>query len=493
MGSDIDNMYLDRIEWEFIEKNLALTENIEGKYFKNNISEIKLWRDDDYNIKGEVNYIFEEYKNKFSYENKPGELIKPITFIGENYHTREKFKLERCYIGNQKFSMQDDNYGNILINCIAALSTGYVEKSLGCESEVIWITDWYINGPKVAKVYLNYTKRELYKEYIRERELKNKSKTEFKGDIKIKSSLDYSFVNCEKVKFIIHSVPNKYEPQWSEKIGIEYRKEFGIPNIEDRKSISEIVSFVVGRQLLNIGSSEFDSNGYPIKQIFLNTPVSDVRRLCNQNELPPIDLELYSNSYNIESILKELVPKYIELKDQLKLNEALYRYWISNQLPIGINLPILANGIEILAKSWFKSNKCKMKGVYMDKNEFDKITESNIKDIELKMKDVEYSDRIIRRMKNAFQFGANESLEIFFNEIGLKIGDLEKKAIKARNEMIHSNSDYSQEKLEKMIVLSKAYRTLFNRIFLTLLQYKGDYIDYSVVGFPRKNIGEPLG
>ena len=94
-------------------------------------------------------------------------------------------------------------------------------------------------------------------------------------------------------------------------------------------------------------------------------------------------------------------------------------------------------------------------------------------------------------MKNTFQLGVNERLQFFFDEIGLKIGDVENKAIRARNPMAHSTLPEAKER--EMIYLSNAYRTLFNRILLKILDYKEDYVDYSVLGFPEKNIDKPLG
>ena len=44
-----------------------------------------------------------------------------------------------------------------------------------------------------------------------------------------------------------------------------------------------------------------------------------------------------------------------------------------------------------------------------------------------------------------------------------------------------------------MINLTNVYKTLFNRIFLKILGYQENYVDYSTLGHPEKNIDEPSG
>ncbi|MBX4258842.1 hypothetical protein KTC96_14255 [Clostridium estertheticum] len=494
MGKDGQNVYLDRIEWEGLQSKRIIKENISSVILKDTANEIEIWRGEDYKIKAKITGVFMHGEDTLSYKGKAGEIIKPVEITGENYHGIEKFKLEHCYIGNESSTGAVDVSGNFYRNYSIELMTYHVERKTNSKEEVSWLTDWYINSHKMNFFYPRLTTRKVSETFIRNRGTRNDDEDDviFNGFNSNNSGRDYAIIDCDDIKFIIHSVPKGYEPNWSEKVGIEYRKEFGIiPDVNKKEAISEIVSFIIGRQLIHVGSTSFSSLGYAIEDTFKNPNVDNILSLCQKSDIPPIRLGTYETMDRIELVLKQIVPKYLKLRDELKLNDALLRYWLSSTLPIGSNLPVLANGVEILASAWFASNKSKVKGVYMPKSKFDNLLGKDFDEIEEKLKNVEYGDRIVRRMRNTFQLGVNERLQFFFDEIGLKIGEVEKKAIRARNSMAHSR--LSEEKEREMIYLSNAYRTLFNRILLKILDYKDDYVDYSVLGFPEKNIDKPLG
>jgi hypothetical protein len=89
---------------------------------------------------------------------------------------------------------------------------------------------------------------------------------------------------------------------------------------------------------------------------------------------------------------------------------------------------------------------------------------------------------------------SNESLEFFFDEINLPVGEVERGAIQARNPMAHGSSVLFDEAAhEQMLRDTFAYRTLFNRILLKILGYEGDYVDHSVPGWPERPLEEPMG
>lgn len=91
------------------------------------------------------------------------------------------------------------------------------------------------------------------------------------------------------------------------------------------------------------------------------------------------------------------------------MNEVLERYWIAERLPLGIGIPILHNGIEILANNWFKS-KIKNAWCLFAKKEFEQRLNEEFSAIEKKLHSIRYGDRILNRMRGAFQTGAREKL-----------------------------------------------------------------------------------
>jgi hypothetical protein len=59
--------------------------------------------------------------------------------------------------------------------------------------------------------------------------------------------------------------------------------------------------------------------------------------------------------------------------------------------------------------------------------------------------------------------------------------------------MAHSSlGDISDEEIKETLRMTRAYETLFNRIFLKLLFYNRHYIDYYTLGHPNRIIDEPI-
>ena len=113
-----------------------------------------------------------------------------------------------------------------------------------------------------------------------------------------------------------------------------------------------------------------------------------------------------------------------------------------------------------------------------------------------KLGDNPNKDRILRKIQSANNRGSGETVEDFFKKLGLNIGAAEKKAMRARNKMIHSRVTASgQEQIKDLVRLSFAYRTLFHRVMLKLLGYSGKYLDYTAEGLPlpEKEVEEAAG
>jgi len=361
------------------------------------------------------------------------------------------------------------------------------------QSSPSWLTEWYLNGVHEYRLFPRSTTRLRTSEYIREREVYQKPEHRFEaGDLR-SDSADYTYIRCPDFGFIVHEVPEGLGPVWSKNVGIEYREEFGrIPDPSEREAISEIVGFVMGKHLLNVGYSAFDESGNPLERCAVQPLGDNVVSLCQAPAFPPIQFPLHTDLF--ETVLQGLVPKFLEAREDLNLDEALMRYWTGSALPVGTDIPIIANGMEILANAWFKSERSKSKGTYLPEKEFSTLVEEEFANIADKLGENSYKDLLLRKMRGANNRGSGERMELFFKELGLNIGTLEGGAIKARNRMIHSRvTATGQEQREDLIRLSFAYRTLFHRVVLKILGYSGNYLDYTTEGLPERAVEEAVG
>lgn len=147
----------------------------------------------------------------------------------------------------------------------------------------------------------------------------------------------------------------------------------------------------------------------------------------------------------------------------------------------------------MLASAWFKSAASKSKGVYMAKKDFDRLLANDFAAVEERLMGVEFADRMLRKMKNAYQTSLREGTEWFFDEIELPLGEKERAAMKARNSPAHGGGRGSSEEIDELIRHTAAYRTVFARTILKILGYAGRYIDRRTEGFPDRSIDDPAG
>lgn len=487
---------LERIEWEVLRDKIIIQNLTSLGRLPKGSQRIEVWRDELYKIKAKV-YGTVGYDDEHSEFEKgvPGTKVPTFSVEGTDVTGLKKYTLNRCFVKNiqRKFVWNGNDY---VTNFEAELAIYELKIQFSNQEQSDWYVDWFLNGPISEHIFLfpRTTKRSFSQIFVRERLSVDKEGKNYSGGAGESYNRDFAFIDTGKIKYILSKVPKGLGPEWSNNIGIEYRREWGgIPDRDTREAIAEITSFIIGKHLLNIGYSTFDSKGRPIEQVALNPWGDNVVSLSRSHGLSPIRFSSSSDFYRIEKVLNQVVPRYLELRNELKLNEALWRYWISNDLPIGTNLPILHAGVEILAKAWFKSNKSKTKGVYLPKREFDKLIEDGMRIIVSKLQGQKYGDRIIRKISDAYRMTQNEQLAFFFEEIGLNIAEVENEALKGRNVMAHGSSGRSDEELWYLIYLTRSYQTLFHRILLKILGYTGNYIDYSTEGWPERHIDEPLG
>lgn len=479
-----DNRFFSSMEWEGLQYKYEFGEKILFPFVGQTSERIEVWRGKDYKINAKVIGVFDNPTNDLSYSGKPGEFVKPFEVSGFDKVGTEAYLLRHCYLGPYSSTYRIDASGNWLKQFEAELRIHYAEKRVTHPLEVSWLTEWYINGPR-DYLYPRSTEREMSEVYTRNRVNDKK----FGPITQNNSQFDHAFVDAGNIKFIIHRVPKEFEPTWTEKVGIEYRRELSdIPDSKGRGAISEIVSFIFGRNLLNVGFSVFSEQGYAIEEVIKNPSGDNVYSVCQQPGKPPIDIMSYEYWGKLEQVLAKLVPQYLELREILGLKEALWRYWFALTAPIGTNLPILANAVEILSSSWFKANDLKVRGVYMNKREFEALLVDELNHIEAKLTKVKFGERMIRKIRDCFQMSGNERLYTFFEALGIELNENEMEAIRARNYMVHGAIDMSDDTIKKFIQLSNAYVTLFNRIFLKLLGYEGMYKDYSSLGHPEKKL-----
>lgn len=478
------------LEWEGLQEAWVIDQIAEAGDIPIGSERIKLWRDDQYRVRGELAGTYLDH-SELDFHVQPGTLAQSLVIEGMG---KEGYRYSLC-----KGYLRAHNALHSLKEGVAHTFTSRLEhfevtRSFAFHESapaVRWLTEWYLNGIRFSGVFWQTTERELAPQYTKARDT-----TLFKAPEREarSSSADHAFIEYDGKGFIVQQVPAAIGPSWSKNIGIEYRPEWGgIPEREERIAIAEIVGFVLGRRLLNVGFTEYDELGDPITEMVTSPPTSNVVEMCQANGPTPINIEPHViGGQKIETILQILVPAYLRLRGPLHLSDGLWRYNLARDLPIGIDLPVLAAAIEGVGAAWFEDHT--VPRYYLDADRYAGLLKEDFARIEAKLQAAGVPGDNISKMMNklygAYSTGGNESLYLFFDQVGLTVSKFEKGAIRARNPMAHG-APAMPHYLEKASKLRRAYETLFVRLLLKILKYDGPYIDYSSIGCPPRHIDEP--
>ena len=485
--------FQDHLEWEILEPEQEIT-NLTfetGLYSLSKTCIIRFSRDNQYDLVATISGIVDNAKDlNPNIKNIQGEIVSAETIIGYSIDGLFKYKLSDVVLGASKTSYI--SVSNPTSRFQAELIVNKIERSFnGSKNEIECLQEWYLTGT-TSVIFPRSTYRSVDKSYKRLRE-----GVDSENEISLgKSNLagrDYLIVNLIDTSYIVSKVPKEYGPNWSFNLSIEYRQSFGrIPNMEEREAISEIVGFVLGNQLLKVGQTNYDKSHSLILQEYQDPWGDNVVSRCQRQGFQPVDISKFDNWGRVETLLNELTPKYLTERKRLRLNDALWKYWLSKYSSLGANLPILSSAVETLAERILK-NHPEIKLYYIAFNVFAEMIKDELDTIEKKLDGISQKDIILNKLKGASQRGSNEKLEMMFEIIELPIDIIERKAIKARNKMAHSSiGEITDEEIKETLRMTRAYETLFNRVLLKILSYNGEYVDYYTLGYPNRPINEPI-
>jgi hypothetical protein len=478
--------YISAYEWEVLREPITIPKVDDTKELPEGQKKIVINRDEHYKLrtvlstKGDPEFFREEIKNSVS-----GRFVKFFEITGSDHPNWRHYTLESCYIGGSRCRRGGEEEPS----SEADLHIHGLRIRHKTETEGVWLTEWYINGPRDNFVFRNQTIRKMPRTFSRKRLLqapedKNENENIHSMEVSLKSGIKA----CDN-QFLIAQVPKEIGPDWSSNIGIEYRKEWGeIPGVGKREKIRELCSFVFGRQLLFVGYTLYDQDFKIVEEYACDSWTNDSQSLCLKPDNAPTRINKPASWESAENLISQLLPRYSELRDPLHLKDALWLYWIARDMPAETNLPLLAAAVEAIMGGWFKSKKSKSRGVYLEKDKFEELLGDEMNNIKIKIESELYGDRLMHRLHNANQMGVMDQFRFFFNEIDLHIAENEWNAINARHAVAHGRIASKQKEWEQMIQHTSTYETLIHKILLRLLGYSGSYIDRSVFGWKDKQL-----
>jgi hypothetical protein len=441
-----------RLEWEVLRHPVTVSEVYDIRGFPKGRKKIVVERDERHKLNGRL-YAGGDFRLflKERSDAIAGSFPELFDIQGSDESGSKHYTLESCIFGDVKISPTDAE-----LSCEAGLKIRGFRVKYRTKAGRMWLTEWYINGPRDYSGFRNSPK----------------------------------VIKSNGLQFLVTGIPKTIGPDWSSNVRIEYRKDWGgIPDLDEREKISELCSFVFGRQLLLVGYTVYDKDGNKVEEYACNPWGNDPKSFClDQYDLPPIRIKDSSSQGNAEEYISRLLPAYLELRNPLHLNQMLWFYWISRDMPLGTDLPILWAAVETIANSWFDYTKTSSHGVYMNKDEFEKLLCQQFEVIRSELKGRAYSDRILNRILSSYEMSITDRLRFFFEEIKLVVDKHEWNAILARHPIAHGQLEFEKVEWKLFVDHKRTYETLVHKILLKVLGYSGSYIDRSTLGWKDKQL-----
>ena len=108
----------------------------------------------------------------------------------------------------------------------------------------------------------------------------------------------------------------------------------------------------------------------------------------------------------------------------------------------------------------------------------------DIEIIKKKLESTPNADKIIGKILRTNEIGMIDNYRKFFEEINLSVTKKELEALTGRHLFVHGGAVFDKTDWRLVASNVNAFETLFNKIFLKLLEYSGPFIDRSTPGFP---------
>ena len=477
----MEKFVLPYLEWEVLREPITISEVDDGTELPKGKKKIMINRDENYNLRATLYFKDSTFMGKRA-SDVAGSFAETFDIQG-SYSDLVHYTFESCLIENVSLHyMQEDQE----ILDTANIRFKGLKIRYKTEKEGVHLSQWYLNGPK-DYVFSRLTDRKLVRSFSRERFVSNENKIDsIKVSLESRSlPTDFIQIKTGDFQFLVTKVPSGIGPDWSSNIGIEYRKTWGrIPDMNEREKIEELCGFIFGRQLLPVGYTIYDQNENMVEGYAHDPWGKEARSYCSKHDQPPIRISDGARG-KAEDIISQLLLKYYEKRELLRLNEALWNYWIARRMPPGTNLPILAAGVESIIDGWFNT---KSQGVYMKKEEFESLLKEEIEAIKEKFEKKPHGDKIIANILKAYNFGIMERYRVFFEEINLPIDDHEWEAINERHKFVHGRIIFDETDWKRVIQHVNTFETLLHKILLKVLGYSGTFIDRSVPGWNDKQL-----
>ena len=281
---------------------------------------------------------------------------------------REILELNYCKLKEKFVNVGMNNEYHFIFN-VNDIKRTYKTHNL---KEVSYVKEWYFNSVHDNLVFTRSTKYGAKKEYVKIRDNTPCDDVNFKEEYPQTISRDHLFLTLDEFKIILQRVPDEFGPKWSNNLCIEYHNVHNIPSQDIRKKTADIVSFLLGRNLIKIGETYYDSKWNVVGGLAISPNISsklNLKTISNYRDLPAICYyDGFLDMFDWEIYSSEIINAY--LKCDLDFSHVMENLLMSMCLPTEAEIIIIGGCLDEISNKWFKSDISPSKGKIIKANEF---------------------------------------------------------------------------------------------------------------------------
>jgi hypothetical protein len=261
------------------------------------------------------------------------------------------------------------------------------------------------------------------------------------------------------------------------------------PSQEIRDKVRECLSFALGLPIVYYGHTEFCANWIPTRTRSVDA-LSIAGGVFALHEQPPFPICDSKYGRVLDGLLVSAVTNSIFDKyDELKFRELSFAYWHAVCAPAHIAAAHFGALIEQFQRaSSDEAIRASRKGI-LDDGLWKDLREK----IKITLDAATIPEELMPILRNKME-GLNQApqsvmLRRLLDRLGLKVGDVETKALKRRNKAAHGH--LSRDHLE-IILNNTTLRVLFHRMLGGVTHCSASYVDYYSLNFPTRALSNPI-
>jgi len=280
---------------------------------------------------------------------------------------------------------------------------------------------------------------------------------------------------------------------------VEYRAADGsLPDQATRELVVTALSFALGRHLIPVGWTVFDTHGRPTRATSHRAHILGRDETFSNPSMPPCPLAPDGSPLVDPEATRAVTQAVLDLFQRgVDIEFPVWLTWLARSSPLDACAAHYGAAIEAL-RSRFFSTRASGSTTLLPSADWKAVRPAldAALDTAIKALPAAPSAQVFTMLRNNLRGINNKSSGArypeFFELLGLPVDKVENAALRERNKPAHG-TEYEPSQYAGLKATVDALQTLFNRVMLKLAQCDRAYIDYSTYGHPVRRLSEPLG